>query len=92
MNIINATELQDKGVLTIENALNNEEEVSIAVNGEQRFVVTSIAHYQYLQECELEIALMQAKADIAAGKYKAQTAQSHLQEMIDEYAIPTNHY
>ena len=35
-------------------------------------------HYHYLRECELEAALMQSKADVAAGRAVQESAQDHM--------------
>ncbi len=48
------------------------------VRGKDRFVVMDLPHYQYLRECELEAALAQARADLAAGRCVAESADAHL--------------
>lgn len=57
-----------KGIAAIEAALANQPEAIIAVRGKERFVVMDIAHYHYLRECELEAALAETHADLAAGR------------------------
>ena len=37
-----------------------------------------MAHYHYLRECELEAALAQSLADVAAGKTVEESAQAHM--------------
>lgn len=78
MTEISANELKVKGVSSIEAGLANSDEAVISVRGKERFVVMNIEHYQYLRECELEAALAQANADVAAGRYLIETPEAHL--------------
>jgi len=50
----------------------------ISVRGRDRFVVMDIAHYQYLRECELDAALAQTRADIAAGRFLTESPDEHV--------------
>jgi len=38
----------------------------------------NIEQYHHLRECELEAALAQAQADIAAGRFIAESPETHL--------------
>ena len=78
MSVISANDLKTKGVSAIETALNNASEAVVSVRGEGKFVVMSVAHYHYLRECELEAALAQARADLAAGRFVEETPEAHL--------------
>ena len=40
-----------------------------------------IAHHQYLRECELEAALNQSRADVAAGRALQESAEAHLERL-----------
>lgn len=91
MNTINANNLKIKGVTAIEAALANEQEVAITVRGEPRFVVVDIDYYQYLRECELENAVRQAKADITAGRSVTESAEQHINRIINKYDLPTDY-
>jgi hypothetical protein len=51
------------------------------VRGTQRFVVMEMAQYHYLRECELEAALMQSRADMAAGRAIQETADAHMRRL-----------
>ena len=77
MENLNANDLKVRGVAAIEEALNGQTEAIISVRGTQRFVVMEMAHYHYLRECELEAALVQSRADIAAGRFVQETAAEH---------------
>jgi hypothetical protein len=77
MENLNANDLKVRGVAAIEEALNGQTEAIISVRGKQRFVVMEMAHYHYLLECELDAALVQSRADIAAGRFVQETAAEH---------------
>lgn len=77
MENLNANDLKVRGVAAIEEALNGQTEAIISVRGTQRFVVMEMAHYHYLRECELDAALVQSRADIAAGRFVQETAAEH---------------
>jgi len=44
-------------------------------------VVMDIAHYHYLRECELEAALAETHADVAAGRYVKESAADHVKRV-----------
>jgi PHD/YefM family antitoxin component YafN of YafNO toxin-antitoxin module len=85
MSQISANELKTKGVAAIEAALVDHSEAIVSVRGKERFVVMDIVHYHYLRECELEAALAETRADLAAGRYIKESAEAHLARL-DENA------
>jgi prevent-host-death family protein len=87
MNAINANELKIKGVSVIAAALENEQDVTISVRGKPRFIVMGMDYYRELREYELKIAVQEAKADIAAGRYVIETANEHIDRIIREYDL-----
>ena len=78
MSHISANDLKTKGVAAIEAALSGGSEAIVSVRGKDRFVVMEMAQYHYLRECELDAALAQSRADIAAGRFVAETADQHM--------------
>ena len=66
---LTANDLKTKGVAAIEAMFEEHSEAIISVRGKDRFVVMDIAHYHYLRECELEAALAESQADLAAGRF-----------------------
>ena len=78
MTTISANDLKTKGVSAIESVLAMQSEAVISVRGKERFVVMDLEHYHYLRECELEAALAQTRADIAAGRFVKEGAEEHL--------------
>ena len=78
MNPISANDLKTRGVGAIEQALQEQAEVSVTVRGEVRYVVMSKDQYQYLHECELEAALAESKSDLDAGRFVKETVAQHL--------------
>jgi hypothetical protein len=78
---LTANDLKVRGVAAIEDVLNGQTEATISVRGKDRFVVMDVAQYHYLRECELEAALAQSRADVAAGRAVTETAAEHMQRM-----------
>lgn len=78
---LTANDLKVRGVAAIEDVLAGQTEATISVRGKDRFVVMDVAQYHYLRECELEAALAQSRADVAAGRAVAETAAEHMQRM-----------
>lgn len=81
MSTLTANDLKTRGVTAIEESLAQRPEAVISVRGRDRFVVMEMAQYQYLRECELEAALVQTQAEVAAGHYVVETAQEHVARM-----------
>ncbi len=48
------------------------------LGAKDRFVVLDMAQYQRLRECELEVALAEARADVAAGRVVRESPEAHL--------------
>ncbi len=84
MSSITANDLKTKGVAAIEAALAEQPEAIVSVRGKGRFVVMELSHYHYLRECELEAALAETRADLAAGRYVAETAEEHARRLDSE--------
>jgi hypothetical protein len=78
MNHLSANDLKVKGIAAIEAALAEQPEAIVSVRGKERFVVMDIAHYHYLRECELEAALAETRADLAAGRVIEESPEAHL--------------
>jgi PHD/YefM family antitoxin component YafN of YafNO toxin-antitoxin module len=78
MSHISANDLKTKGVAAIEAVLSEHAEAIVSVRGKDRFVVMDMAHYHHLRECELEAALAQARADVAAGRFVQESPEAHL--------------
>jgi hypothetical protein len=53
----------------------------LKVRGKDRFVVIDVAQHHDLREFELQAALAQSRADVAAGHAVTETAAEHLQRM-----------
>ena len=75
---LTANDLKTRGVAAIEATLAHQPEAVISVRGKDRFVVMEVAQYHYLRECELDAALAQSQADVAAGRYVVESAQQHV--------------
>lgn len=81
MNVISANDLKTKGVGAIEQALAEQQEASVTVRGQVKYVVMRHEHYAHLRECELEAALAETKADLAAGRFVKESAEAHLKRL-----------
>ena len=88
MSHISANELKIKGVAAIEAMLAEHTEAIVSVRGKDRFVVMEIAQYNYLRECELEAALAETRADMAAGRFVQESAEAHLARLDDKLKKP----
>lgn len=75
---ISANDLKTKGISAIEAALAEQPEAIVSVRGKERFVVMELSHYHYLRECELEAALAETRADLAAGRSVKESPEAHL--------------
>jgi len=78
MSHISANDLKTKGIAAIELALSTAPEAIVSVRGKDRFVVMDMAQYHYLRECELDAALAQTRADMAAGRIVQESPEAHL--------------
>jgi hypothetical protein len=65
---ISSNDLTIRDVGAIAEALQQQSEVAVSVRGELRSVVMNAAHYQRLRDYELEVALSDTRADLAAGR------------------------
>ena len=78
---LSANDLKTRGVAAIEEALGQQTEALVSVRGKDKYVVMEVAQYHYLRECELDAALAQSQADIAAGRYVVESAQQHMERV-----------
>jgi hypothetical protein len=76
---ITANDLKTRGIAAIEALLaGGRTEAVVSVRGADRYVVMELAHYQHLRECELEAALAESRADIAAGRFVVESPARHM--------------
>jgi hypothetical protein len=81
MSNLTANDLKTKGIAAIEAVLADRPEAIVSVRGKNRFVVMDIAQYHYLRECELEAALAETHADVAAGRFVKDSATAHVKRV-----------
>ena len=81
MSSLTANDLKTRGIAAIEESLAHHTEATVSVRGQPRFVVMEVAQYHYLRECELDAALAQSRADVAAGRYVVESAAQHVARM-----------
>ena len=90
MSQLTANDLKVRGIAAIESALAAQTEATISVRGKDRFVVMNMAQYHHLRECELEAALIQTRADLAAGRAVQESAQAHMARLDALLETPAN--
>jgi len=78
---ISANELKTQGVTLVENILLNEEEAVITVRGKQKYVIIDMKKYSQMREYELEVALLEAKADIANARVTKESVAEHIKHV-----------
>lgn len=81
MNTISANDLKTRGVGAIEQALADQQEVSVTVRGRMKYVVMSREQYAHLRECELEAALAESRADLDAGRFVKESVKQHMKRL-----------
>ena len=83
MNAVTANELKTRGISAVEDRLSTEEEVIISVRGKDRYVIMGLEKYARLREFELDIAVMEAKADYEAGRIITESVDDHMKRVAD---------
>ncbi len=78
---ITANDLKTKGVTILTDETADGTEVIITVRGKNKFVVLPIAKYNYLRECELEAAVLEAKRDVKEGKFVKESVEKHIKRI-----------
>jgi hypothetical protein len=81
MSIITANELKTKGVSAFEQVFQHDSEAIISVRGENKYVVIDFEQYNKFREYELEIALLEARADVAKGNVVEESVEAHMKRM-----------
>lgn len=75
---LTANDLKTRGVSALEKALGEDDEATISVRGQPRYVVMSLEHYEHLREAEIATAWQEAKAAETSGDYVVETASEHI--------------
>jgi len=78
---LTANDIKTRGVAAIEETLDHQSHALISVRGKARYVVTELAEYQYLRECELDAALAQSRFDEAEARYLNESANAHMERL-----------
>ena len=79
-NVLSIQDLKRTGLSKIKQMFLNEPDIIIQDRGKDTCVLVDLAHYNFLRNCELEIALNQAKKDIKKGNYTT-GAENHIKKM-----------
>ena len=73
--------LKTKGVSILNDETSDGNEVIITVRGKNKYIVLPIEKYNYLRECELEAALLEAKRDIKESKFFKESVEKHIKRI-----------
>lgn len=84
MSHLTANELKTRGVSAVEERMGPGGDVIISVRGKDTYVVMSLEKYAQLRECELDMALREARADYQAGRVISESVDDHMKRVIDE--------
>lgn len=79
-NVLSIQDLKRTGLSKIKQMFNNEPDIIIQDRGRDACVLVELEHYNFLRECELEMALNLAKKNIKSGKYSI-GAENHIKKM-----------
>ena len=83
MTNITANELKTKGVSVVETALREDGAAVITVRGRSKYVVVDFATWNKLREFELDIAIQEAREDVAEGNYVVESVDEHMKRVGD---------
>jgi prevent-host-death family protein len=67
----------------LESVLKSDDEAIITVRGKEKYVIIDLKKYSKMREYELEIAILEAKADIANGRIQKESVAEHMKRVID---------
>lgn len=76
--VINSTELKTKGLPLIDSVVQENDSAIIAEEGNPKYIVLKLSDYNRMREQELEAALQESMADIAAGRYHTDGVEAHM--------------
>jgi len=84
MATLTANELKTKGASSLEEALKDDDEVTVTVLGKDKYVVMDLERYNYLRECELEAALAESLRDLERGDTIEESVEEHMDRLKSE--------
>ena len=78
---ITANDLKTKGVSVLESVLQQDGAAVITVRGKRKYIVLDFNTYNRLREYELEVAVQEARKDIADDNYKIENVDEHMKRL-----------
>lgn len=75
LNVLSLQTLKRTGLAKIKQMFLAEPDIIIQDHGKDTCVLVDLDYYGYLRSCELEIALIKAKKEIANGQYTTNVEQ-----------------
>ncbi len=78
MKYVTANEIKRNGVSVVNEAVAEYGEAIVTFRGQQEYVIMDTKRYNYLRECELDVALMETRQALEAGDFVEETAEEHI--------------
>ncbi|MGI5173241.1 type II toxin-antitoxin system prevent-host-death family antitoxin [Treponema sp. HNW] len=78
---ITANDLKVRGVNLIDSVVEKNHNAIITVHGKEKYVVLKIDDYNRMRELELEAAIRESKADLAAGRFYTDGVEAHIERV-----------
>lgn len=82
---ISVNELTKECISAIEGNFDDSDQLKITVNDDEHFVLVRLEYYNYLRECELQLARFQAKEDIKTGDFVIENVDDHIKRITDDH-------
>ena len=78
-----ANALKRKGVSLLDSVVNENDGAIITVRGKEKYIVLKIEDYNRMREQELDRAIAETQADIAAGRFHTDGVDAHIKRVCD---------
>lgn len=84
MGALAANDLKTKGISAVEARLKVDEEAVISVRGQDHYVIMDLEKYNKLREYELAMAVQEAKAAVAEGRFVTESVADHMHRISND--------
>lgn len=79
-NVLSLQQLKRTGFAKLKQMFEDDSDIIVQERGRDACVLVDINHYNYLRECELEMAVQKARQEIKNGKYSV-GVEDHIQKI-----------
>lgn len=84
MSKLTANDLKTKGVSILDKALEEDQEATISVRGQDKYVVMDLERYNHLRVCELEAAYKETMDEIESGNFVEESVAEHMKRLDED--------